>query len=113
MVPTAFSAALLPLVSFVASATRFLPLAFIALVAYRYTRSADILPGVPKLEGLLFLGVLLLSLRYGASEVLVRLLVIATDGISYASVAGNALVFVHDPGMIRQLLTMPEGYVWR
>jgi hypothetical protein len=95
------------------SAARFVRLVFLACAVPRYTRSVSPLPGVPKLEGLSFLGVILLSMRHGASEVVARLLDIATDGISYASVAGNALVFVHDTAIVRQLLAMPEGFVSR
>lgn len=103
----------LRLVLFLASAARFVPLVFLVFFVHGYTRSASILSGVPKLEGLSFLGVILLSIRHGASEVVARLLDIATDGISYASVAGNVLVFVHDTAIIRQLLAMPEEFVSR
>lgn len=95
------------------SAARFVHLIFLAFAVPRYIRSVSPLPGVPKLEGLSFLGVILLSMRHGASEVVARLLDIATDGISYASVAGNALVFVHDTAIVRQLLAMPEEFVSR
>lgn len=105
--------AVLRLVLLLATAARFIPLVLLAFVILRYTRSANILPGVPKLEGLSFLGVVLLSIRHGASEVIARLLDVATDGISYASVAGNVLVFVHDAEIIRQLLAMPEQFVSR
>lgn len=103
----------LRLVLFLVSTARLVPLVFLVFVLHRYTRSASIYPGIPKLEGLSFLGVILLSMRHGASEVVARLLNIATDGISYVSVAGNSLVFVHDTAMIRQLLAMPEEFVSR
>lgn len=89
------------------------PLVLLAVLVLRYTRSVSILPEVPKLEGLSFLGVILLSMTHGASGIVDRLLYIATDGISYAGVAGNVLVFVHDTAMIRQLLAMPEEFVSR
>ncbi|KAF1924287.1 putative cytochrome P450 [Didymella exigua CBS 183.55] len=101
-------AAVLQIVWFLAPAARFVPLALLALAVFKCTRSGNILPGVPKLAGLPFIGVLLLSMRRGVSEILVQLQNIATDGISYASMAGSALVFVHDPALIRQLLMMPE-----
>lgn len=101
------------LVLLLATAARFIPLVLLAFVIIRHTRSAKILAGAPKLEGLSILGVILLSLRHGASEVVARLLDLAIDGVSYASVAGNVLVFVHDAEIIRQLLAMPEQLVSR
>ena len=95
------------------TAARLVPLVLLTVLMLRYTRRVSILPGVPKLEGLSFLGSILLSMTHGASGVVDRLLDIATDGISYASVAGNILVFVHDTAIIRQLLAMPEEFVTR
>jgi hypothetical protein len=95
------------------TAAQLVPLVLLAILVLRYTRSVVILPEVPKLQGLSFLRVILLSITHGASEVVARLLNIATDGISYASVAGNVLVFVHDTSMIRQLLSMPEEFLTR
>jgi hypothetical protein len=93
--------------------THLVPLVLLAVLVLKYTRSVVVLPEVPKLQGLSFLRVILLSITHGASEVVARLLDIATDGISYASVAGNVLVFVHDTAMIRQVLAMPEEFVTR
>lgn len=95
------------------TAIRLFLLVLLSLLMLRYARDVSILSGVPKLEGLSFLGVILLSIRHGASEVVAQLLHIATDGISYASLAGNTLVFVHDTAMIQQLLAMPEEFVSR
>jgi hypothetical protein len=95
------------------TAAQLVPLVPLAVLVLRYTRSVSILPEVPKLQGLSFLRVILLSIKHGASEVVARLLNIATDGISYASVAGNVLVFVHDTAMIRQFLAMPGEFVTR
>lgn len=103
----------LRLVLLLVSAARFFPFVLLTVLVLKYTRRVSVLPGVPKLEGLSFLGVILLSMRHGASEVVAKLLDIATDGISYASVAGNILVLVHDTAMIRQLLAMPEEFVSR
>jgi hypothetical protein len=95
------------------TAAQLFPLVLLAVLMLRYTCSVSILPEVPKLQGLSFLRVILLSITRGASEVVARLLDIATDGISYASVAGNVLVFIHDTAMIRQVLAMPEEFVTR
>ena len=110
---TLLTQTVLRLVLLLLSAARFFSFVLLTVLLLKYTRGVSVLPGVPKLEGLSFLGVILLSMRHGASEVVARLLHIATDGISYASVASNVIVFVHDTAMIRQLLAMPEEFVSR
>jgi hypothetical protein len=94
-------------------ASRLVPLVLLAVFVLRHTSSASNLPEVPSLEGLSFLRVILLSMTHRASGVVDRLLDIAIDGISCASVAGNVLVFVHNTAMIRQLLAMPEEFITR
>lgn len=112
-IDTLLARIVLKLVLLLATFVRVFRLVFLATLTFKYTRNVSIVPGVPKLDGLSFLGVILLSVRHGTSEVVDRLLHIATDGISYASVASNVLIFVHDTTMIRQLLAMPEEFVSR
>ena len=95
------------------TAAQSVPLVLLAVLVLRYTCSSVTLPEAPKLKGLSFLKTVLLSMIHDAPGIIDRLLDISTDGISYASVAGNVLVFVHDTAMIRQLLAMPEEYVTR
>lgn len=112
-IDTLLARILLELILLLATVVRVFPLVFSAILIFKYTRNVSIVPGVPKLDGLSFLGFVLLSVRHGTSEVVDRLLRIATDGISYACVANNVLIFVHDTTMIRQLLAMPEEFVSR
>lgn len=73
----------------------------------------DVLPGVPQIKGYPIIGVLPLFLRKGASHLLSKLIQTGNQGISYASVAGNILVSVHDPTMVKEVLAFPDNVASR
>ena len=67
----------------------------------------DILPGIPELQGVPILGALPVYLKHGAPQLLGRLIALGDNGISYARVVDKFIVSVHDPAMIREVLSYP------
>lgn len=72
-----------------------------------------VLPGVPKLKGYPLVGAIPIYFRDGMSLMLERLTKIGEDGISYAQVGNKTLVSVHDPTMVKEVLTFPDGIASR
>lgn len=83
-------------------------LMILGLVTFRSVLSEKILPGVPELKGVPFLGAMPIYLKHGMPQLLGRLIAIGEDGISYAKVVNNVLVSVHDPAMVKEVLSYPE-----
>ena len=65
----------------------------------------NVLPKVPKLKGVPILGAIPIYLKHGIPQLLSKLIAIGEDGISYTNVVNNVLVSVHDPAMVREVLT--------
>ncbi len=82
-------------------------LMFIGLLTFKSVSSDNVLPGVPKLEGVPILGAMPLYFKHGMPHLLGKLIAIGDDGISYANVANKILVSVHDPAMVREVLAFP------
>lgn len=80
----------------------------LGLVTFRSVLSEKILPGVPELKVVPFLGAMPIYLKHGMPQLLGRLIAIGEDGISYAKVVNNVLVSVHDPTMVKEVLSYPE-----
>lgn len=83
-------------------------LMILGLVTFRSVLSEKILPGVPELKGVPILGAMPIYLKHGMPQLLGRLIAIGEDGISYAKVVNNVLVSVHDPAMVKEVLSYPE-----
>lgn len=88
-------------------------LMLLGFLTFKSVSSGDILPGVPELQGVPILRVMPTYLKHGMPHLLSKLIAIGDDGISYANVINNYLVSVHDPAMIREVLTYPEGIASR
>ncbi len=82
-------------------------LMFMGLLTFKSVSFDNVLPGVPKLEGVPILGAMLLYFRHGMPHLLGKLIAIGDDGISYANVVNKVLVSVHDPAMVREVLAFP------
>ena len=83
-------------------------LMLLGFITFKSVSSDKILSGVPELQGVPILGVLPVYLRHGMPQLLGKLIAIGDDGISYANVFNKVLVAVHDPAMVREVLTYPE-----
>lgn len=70
--------------------------------------SEAILPGVPKLKGFSIFGAIPIYFKQGAPQLLRNLIAIGGDGISYAKVGDKFLVSIHDPAMVREVLSFPD-----
>lgn len=81
-------------------------------LAYSVSK-CSVLPGVPQLKGYPIIGALPLFLGNGAVYLLSRLVQIGDQGISYATVAGNILVSVHDPAMVKEVMALPDNVASR
>ena len=77
-------------------------------LTFNSVSSDHILPGVPKLKGVPFLGVMPTYFMHGMPQLLGSLIAIGDDGISYAKVVNKVLVSLHDPAMLREVLAYPE-----
>jgi hypothetical protein len=86
------------------------PVVLLMLLVFILVRSTfdDILPGVPELKGVPILGPIYIYLKHGMPQLLNKLIEIGDDGISYVNIFNNILVSVHDPVMVRAILTYPE-----
>ena len=80
-------------------------LMLLGFLTFKSVSSDDILPGVPELEGIPILGALPVYLQHGAPQLLGKLIALGDDGISYAKVVNKFIVSVHDPAMIREVLS--------
>lgn len=83
-------------------------LMILGFVTFRSILSEKVLPGVPELKGVPILGAMPIYLKHGMPQLLSRLIAIGEDGISYANVVNNVLVSVHDPAMVKEVLSYPE-----
>lgn len=83
-------------------------LMLLGLLTYSSVTSDNVLPGIPELKGVPVLGAIPMLLKYGASELLCKLIAIGDDGISYANVVNNVIVSIHDPAMFREVLAYPD-----
>lgn len=80
----------------------------LGLLTFKSVLSDKILPGVPQLKGYPVLGAMPIYLKHGMPQLLGRLIAIGDGGISYANVVNNVLVSVHDPAMVKEVLSYPE-----
>ncbi|KAM7217249.1 Cytochrome P450 [Rhypophila decipiens] len=69
---------------------------------------SSILPGVPKLKGYPLVGSLPEYLARGPAHLMDRLIDTGGEGISYANVAGSVVVSVHEPAMVKEVLSLPD-----
>ncbi|MCJ1274219.1 hypothetical protein MMC21_002014 [Puttea exsequens] len=82
-------------------------LMLLGLLTFRAVSSDNVLPGVPELKGIPILGAMPIYLKHGMPQLLSKLIAIGDNGISYANVVNHILVSVHDPAMVREVLTLP------
>ena len=78
------------------------------IFTFKSVSSDHVLPGVPKLKGVPFLGAMPTYFMHGMPQLLGNLIAIGDDDISYANVVNKILVSVHDPSMLREVLAYPE-----
>lgn len=83
-------------------------LTLLGFLTFKRASSDNVLPGVPELKGVPILGAMPIYLKYGMPRLLGKLIAIGNDGISYANIVNNVLVSVHDPAMVREVLSYPE-----
>ncbi|KAN0075036.1 Cytochrome P450 [Elaphomyces granulatus] len=83
-------------------------LMLLGFLTSKLVSSDNVLPGVPKLEGVPILGAMPIYLKHGMPQLLSKLIATGDDGISYVNVVNNVLVSVHDPVMVREVLAYPE-----
>ena len=93
--------------AFIATATVGLFI-LLGILTFKSVSADQVLRWVPELKGVPVLGVLPLYLKHGMPALLSKLIAIGQDGISYANVGNNILVSVHDPAMVREVLSYPE-----
>lgn len=67
-----------------------------------------ILPGIPELKGVPFLGAVPLYLKMGAPQLLEKLMAVGAGGISYANLVQSTLISVHSPALVKEVLNYPE-----
>ena len=80
-------------------------LMLVGFLTFKSVSLDDVLPGVPELKGVPVLGALPMYLKHGAPQLLGKLIALGDNGISYAKVGNRFLVSVHDPAMIREVLS--------
>lgn len=80
-------------------------LMLVGFLTFKSVSSDDVLPGIPELKGFPILGALPMYLKHGAPQLLGKLIALGDNGISYTKVGNRFLVSVHDPAMIREVLT--------
>ena len=85
----------------------------LGFLTFKSVSSDDILPGVPELKGVPILGALPVYLKLGAPQLLVKLIALGDNGISYARVVNKFIVSVHDPAMIREVLSYSGEFASR
>lgn len=71
------------------------------------------LPGVPQLKGAPILGALPLCIRLGIPNILSKLIAIGDEGISYVKIGNTILVSIHEPIMVRTVMTYSDEIATR
>ena len=82
-------------------------LMLLGFLTFKSVSFDDILPGVPEYKGIPVLGALPVLLKHRMPYVLDKLIALGEGGISYANVFNNVLLSVHDPAMVREVLSYP------
>jgi hypothetical protein len=80
----------------------------LGILTQRSITSDVTLPEVPKLKGHSIFGAIPIYFKHGAPQLLRNLIAIGLDGISYAKVGNEVLVSIHDPAMVREVLSFPD-----
>lgn len=83
-------------------------LLMLGLLIFKSVLSDKILPGVPQLKRYPLLGAMPIYLKHEMPQLLGRLIAISDGGILYANLVKNVLVSVHDPAMVKEVLSHPE-----
>ena len=83
-------------------------LMLLGFLKFKSISSDNVLPGVPEFKGAPIFGVLPIYLKLGIPHLLSKLIAIGGDGISYINVFNTVLVSVHDPAMVREILSYPD-----
>lgn len=83
-------------------------LMFLGFFKFKSVSSDNVLPGVPQFRGAPIFGVVPMYLKHGMPQLLSKLIAIGVDGISYINVFNKVLVSVHDPAMVREILSYPD-----
>ena len=82
-------------------------LMLLGFLTFKSVSFGGILPGVPEYKGVPALGAMPILLKHGMPYLLEKLIAIGEGGISYANVVNNVLISVHDPAMVREVLSFP------
>ncbi|KAG6986587.1 hypothetical protein G7Y79_00077g099790 [Physcia stellaris] len=80
----------------------------LGFLTFKTVASEHIIPGIPELKGIPVLGAVPLYFSLGAPQLLEKLIAIGSDGISYANLVKSTLVSVHDPALVKEVLSYPE-----
>ena len=80
----------------------------LGFLTFKTVVSEDILPGIPELKGIPVLGAVPLYFSLGAPQLLEKLIAAGSSGISYANLVRSTLVSVHDPALVKEVLSYPE-----
>lgn len=83
-------------------------LTFLGILTNHSSKSEPILPGIPKLKGYPIVGAIPIYFRHGMAILLETLTKLGDDGISYARVGNKTLVSVHDPAMVKEVLSFTD-----
>ena len=80
----------------------------LGFLTFKTVASEHILPGFPELKGIPVLGAVPLYFSLGAPQLLEKLIAVGSGGISYANLVKSTLVSVHDPALVKEVLSYPE-----
>ena len=80
----------------------------LGFLTFKTVASEHIIPGIPELKGIPVLGAVPLYFSLGAPQLLEKLIACGSDGISYANLVKSTLVSVHDPALVKEVLSYPE-----
>jgi hypothetical protein len=83
-------------------------LMLLGILTQRSITSEGTLSGVPKFKGYSIFGAIPIYFKQGAPQLLQGLIAIGEDGISYAKIGNEVLVSIHDPAMVREVLSFPD-----
>ena len=82
-------------------------LMLLGLLVFKSISFDKILSGVPEYKGVPIFGAMPILFKHGVPHLLGKLIAIGESGISYANVANNIIISVHDPAMVREVLGYP------
>ena len=80
----------------------------LGILTFKMIAFETVLPGIPELKGVPFLGAVPLYFKLGAPQLLEKLVAAGPGGISYANLVKSTMISIHSPALAKEVSIYPE-----